>query len=1384
MSNNPNNEFQFADKNIIDKYGEDFMIIKNDIIMKKYIENREQIIDELEEKGIMSAFMARKNGFIFRENGLTSEEASINAKEAEEAYINIQNAALYDISNPEQAAAWINTLVPYLNNIDLDIESYTKMGVPSAKTPIDEILEKIEETGNDKLISAPATAEEVAHNRIVNSYNRIKFEIRENPDSLNISKELDNLSSIVNNNDLIEKAKSIQNYSELKQNIDKYRNIIFTEGANKAILNILESKGYNIPEEVIVQNDDVKNLGMTDEQYEHNVIFNMYQEIKDCGFVISDFYKQMVQEENQVQAILSSDEMKIYLEKMEERTNKTTFTESKDDSMDLDDIMEITKTRKIALPAFIEKIINKHKKGTPEQENLLNDEEKQIKQKLEDLKNYSYDTFAYGLRDLKKYINNPEKPLNLTDGTNVIETIITKAEELGIATKSVKDIKKENPNVSETLLYYSKNQLEDLKVYGCFLTSKCNDIIRQNLKEENKENSVKENNQIPPIVNDLDKQLPAIKIDINDIIKRVIEPGIMQTEEEKNIIQGMMDINTKSSPEKIEEINKKVKQLKPSTTQQIISKSWNDFISQKNNKKPNINQFNSIIDNLVSQNNAIIEKTGLEKGIRISDIHDELESLRQELTTLESNKSTLDNGLTIMETITKSDKKDNTNYEEFYQNITSQKQSEIDKLVKETEALISETKKSEPVIVKDFMNNFRQHAEARKELKTKEPFDKQLLNEEIKCAQEYLKVKEYIIKLETIGRVKVSSQKQQIDNNEEREKIAAEMKAFINSIVIDDVHTEQDTKNLLAVAELMDNKNKIAINQAQIQDKKLELSQIQANTPNNLNQTDIIKNKIKKLELEEEMLSFNPQIVKEELTNMIKSGKSKEEISVKLDSLIMPIKEYNSKEAERLNKKIEVLENKISNNSNYLDEEKIVLETEKKDNIQKMIAEKDSKLVELQSMLQSNKELDLLTNQRGIIEKQLKGYEEEKQILLQWNIEESESDLGTRKALDELFEESRNNLSSIKSELDQCNSKIEKIESKSNLSVEEINNIISELNQEKEQLTATYENISKSLEEKTDLKYINKEAKLSDIEKLQKYKQELEKLKPENLDKQKEKFLKTYNKELEHPTDEILPLPGQLANGDEIKSDGNIVKKSPELPGQLSNGDKLNSDGTIEKNNDLDQEEILDITEPSDNLLKKALNSFKKCGKKILDWIKKHPKITAAIGATALAVTVGTTILIKSLSGETLDDATPDIPIIPDDNIEQEADIDTTNKTEVETIADEAIQETSSFDDSYNSAINDILEGKSNVYISADRAINNQEAVSNIFNPSFETSKINKLYSMDDGNLHTVSYDEAKQIVENGGTVSAQITNDGIGIGYVAIDGDNANSQDIGGMSK
>ena len=131
------------DKFIAD-YEKSFYLMRNATEIEKKLEKVGEILNEFDKNGITSIFLSRKNGNIFRENAITSQETQELSKKAKKAYVDIKKAVLYDISNPIEAEKWLNTLVPYLNNCDLDLDYFVHFGIPDLENPLSDIMEELE----------------------------------------------------------------------------------------------------------------------------------------------------------------------------------------------------------------------------------------------------------------------------------------------------------------------------------------------------------------------------------------------------------------------------------------------------------------------------------------------------------------------------------------------------------------------------------------------------------------------------------------------------------------------------------------------------------------------------------------------------------------------------------------------------------------------------------------------------------------------------------------------------------------------------------------------------------------------------------------------------------------------------------------------------------------------------------------------------------------------------------------------------------------------------------------------------------------------------------------------------------------------------------------
>ena len=1490
---------------LVGRYSEIFDLARNSREIEIILDKKIEILDELYENGILSAFINRKNGNIFRENGLTSEETAEFSKLAKESYLEIQKAALYNLEEPEQAKRWISALTPYLNNPYLSIDSFTHSGIPSLENPLESVLEELESKNYTELKAKIITEEDKKHNQIVNAYNIIKKFDFKTADKAIIDKQLEIIKPVVENQEIISIVQNIKDYKDAATNIEEYKSRILHKGAMQTILDILEKNTYHISQEIPLYNYEEPGMephsfGMTIEQLEHNYVCAMYHEIANYGLLIEPLKEQIDKQQLVLSKVTEMEEVQEYLDKMEIRTNYTTFS---DDDLSVEEIEQVTNNKKIALPSFIERFISKVSKPTKVVD-VLTDDEKVVKQKLEDMKTANYTSFAYLLRDLKKYINNPKNTLNLTDGTNVIEEILNKAESLNLTKKSAIEIIKDNPNDNASLIHYAKNQISDLIEYGCFLTSYCNDIIKKNginldtFKQEPNVEVEESELQLPSIKIDTKEFLESIiessnlqkendvkvmkkvmakqekentnietksntvlnnqiELNMTDIIKKITKPGMVQTDEENKLIQDLWKVKNDPTEEMIKEVSEKLENLYPTQTKEVILEAWNGYISQFQVKEDEKSQepineriseeekaeieeqqaeetivldkkedttTTEILAELININNTILEETGFEKGREIAYIQDEIERLTETLNSLEQkDNSSLDNSLRIIETITNSEVKDNENFETYLANITEQRNREIQELTDTRTNLITIFDTTAGQYRDALINDFNNSKKVSEELKQDKKANKDLINNE----KEYRQLcKEIINSYEEVMKLTENRKKgnQSIANNSkiasEQEKVIAKATELISSAKENEIYQgkESQLENLNKIVELMSHQLGISKTNSEIEKIQVELSQLQAD----YNKTDItsdrIKARIKQLEDREKLLSFNPQMAKEEIERLISEKANEELVSEKLDEIIAPIIVFNEEKEIRLIEDIEALENKISDKANYIDVDKIELEIKKKDSINSQIAEKTERIEELRKLLETENTVLLLENHKSILLEQQANYEEEKEILLQWNVEESESNQDTRDAIEQLFNESKNNLDSIKLEIDDCISQIEELNT-SKLNVEEINSEIAKLEEEKASLETKHDKLISSLEKKTSAKYMNKEMYLSDVEELDRKKRELELVKSTNLEELKESFLTAYTNEKNNTTtrnnesaeevvaesqqevpliekkEDVFELPGALENGNEIKSDGTIVEKEASplpLPGVLENGDVLNSDWTVDSN-ELDEEEIEEITEASPSLLDKAKAKLGKAKDAALAWFKKHPKLAATIGTAIAVVVIGATIAIKSLSGESVDKV-DDVPL-PKDTIETVNDEITNSLTETEEKVDEAIaqveqeetiEEENNFETSYESVVDDILAGEKDVYISSDRAINDQGAigVDNLYKPSFENADVGAIYKLEDGQPVKISLEEAENIVENGGTVSVAVENEEVGIGFVAIGGNDTVEENTTGISK
>lgn len=1310
---------------------------ENKKIFDKIASYKQYVYEELESKGIIDLYLAKKDGYFFREDGLSSKDASNGANQAKEAFEIIQKAALYDFRNPINVKGWLDSLAPYLNNATLNLEFYSNIESIKPINPMADLLSVLKENNYDKIFETVKTEEEAAHNRVANAYNILKNSsfLKLNP--IEMEKQLQIVEPYIENKEIINNLKNISDIESVEEKSSAYIRKLRSEGVINTILNILEENEYNNYKTINFE-DGIS--AMTTEQLQHNEVHLMYLEIKQYGMLINQLKKQIDQEEILIEDTMNSSEIQNYLEKMELRTNFATWENEKANSI----VDNEEKTKVKILSSIIDKFVNKI---VPKQQEVLtiSAEEEQIKQQLNQLSAISnIDTFAYQLRDLKPYINNPDKPLNLSDGTNVIEVIFEKAKQLGINVKSSSEISEKDQKNNPVLYNYAKSQLDDLAVYGCFLTSKCNDIIKAKSSIQENKILIEQDQEIKnSLTTEIEKTLET-NHDMNEISYKTINSASNPTHDEASAIQEINEaIKNDDEEDFIIDIPNKIEMLEPTE-------------AQFNNPKISLDtyQLNLILDDIVKESNQILDQNNIEIGKRITEIHDEVRTLNVELNQEKTIKS-----------------KDNK------QDKLIKKQEEIAKLIRETNKTAEKRNSLRIDTVKTFIDNFKRHKTILEQLKADKNLSKEMRKEKIthvnKCINFYQRIRKLVESIEQLSQGKNNSNiEHDLEIIKQQKRELVKIKNAINKIKDNSLYKKIEVKNLNKMYELMVLEYQISKDQTEIFRLKQEMDQIKENSNSESN----VKEKLKQLQLEEKALlktsvAVNPNQVKEEINSMINDVAPIEEVMSKFDELILPIQKSNESKTIILKTEIEELENKLADNSNYIDENKIKFAKDRLNSINRLITNKDNQIKQIIEMKESNQEVHILEDYRNNLLKQRLNYQEEKQILLQWEIQELESNEETKKALDQLFEESENNLISIETEIVECNQEIENFNKKARNSNEELDKELNKLELDKAKLSEKYERLAKKMQNDKELNYIDKKLKISDLEELNKKKKQLESLDLSNV---KNKFLETYEKELNTSITGSIQSPDVLENGDEIKSDNTII------------------------NSKLINEQVISIKKANRDLIRKAKNVFNNIGDSLLAWIKANNTLTSKVGAALVVTTMATTIMIKALSGDNLDNinTSANLPIDNEHKVEIEAEeaiIASSDDNIVSQVIHEYEQENDddnmleeSFKEAYDSVIEEVVNNEANLYTNAYDAILDQNSVSGIYEESFENANLNKIYKLENGKLNEISYDEAQSIVENGGQVSVAVENDGIGIGYIAIDGEELNdlSSDNKGISK
>ena len=301
------------------------------------------------------------------------------------------------------------------------------------------------------------------------------------------------------------------------------------------------------------------------------------------------------------------------------------------------------------------------------------------------------------------------------------------------------------------------------------------------------------------------------------------------------------------------------------------------------------------------------------------------------------------------------------------------------------------------------------------------------------------------------------------------------------------------------------------------------------------------------------------------------------------------------------------------------------------------------------------------------------------------------------------------------------------------------------------------------------------------------------------------KLEETYEERLENAAKEE-----PIFHDTEMKENSMSVEETNQTEVGLNNNDNnLNSEQKTtfnEENQDSKQEnneEDLDlnlISKNDDDLdfdltpeeyKPQIIQSIKKAPAKLLEKIKnsKFVELTTKVieklrehKVAALAVTTAAFIGIAGLAGISKNnedkansneatqttEQTAETPAEP--NIESPIEpVIETSPVETSEVTTTPTEEETSYKEDLNQALSNILNSNSEVYTSADRAINNTNGLQP-YTESWQNAEPSAYYKIEDNQLQKMNETEANNYYQDGGNVAVRMDNNGTPIGYVSVE--------------
>lgn len=193
-------------------------------------------------------------------------------------------------------------------------------------------------------------------------------------------------------------------------------------------------------------------------------------------------------------------------------------------------------------------------------------------------------------------------------------------------------------------------------------------------------------------------------------------------------------------------------------------------------------------------------------------------------------------------------------------------------------------------------------------------------------------------------------------------------------------------------------------------------------------------------------------------------------------------------------------------------------------------------------------------------------------------------------------------------------------------------------------------------------------------------------------------------------------------------------------------------------------------------LLEKIKNSkFIELTTKVIEKLREHKVAALAVTSAAFIGIVGMAGISKNNEDKT---NTNEIPQTTEQTFETptESNIETPIEPAIETTPVETSEvvatptdEETSYKEDLSQALSNILNSNSEVYTSADRAINNKNGLQP-YTESWQNAEPSAYYKIEDNQLQKMNETEANNYYQDGGNVAVRMDNNGTPIGYVSVD--------------